>query len=190
MWCGNGLPGPLDSPGSAATLPTATAIEVAAHESTTYFTQAAQQDGVPVTFTDYGPGTHSFPYWARDLRAYLPRLQQVFNDYRPQPRRIDFRATEDAWTQWGWRVRNTGAAGWTGLQDAGARRFTFTGTTAVVATPRRYAPRRAYAVTWLRGTGPTRVLADRKGRLVIAVSTDHGVAKATVRRVRAGAGAA
>ena len=139
LWCGNGLPGPLDPPGAVQGTP----VEVATHESTTYFTQAAQQDGVRVTFNDYGPGTHTWPYWARDLREYLPRLQQVFDQHRRPPRRVDFRATEDSWSQWGWRVRNTGGPGWTGLQDAGKRRFTFTGRSGVVATPGRYdaAPR-------------------------------------------------
>jgi S-formylglutathione hydrolase FrmB len=180
LWSGNGIPGPLDPPGDVQGTP----VEIAAHESTAYFAQAAQHDGVAVTFTDYGPGTHTFPYWARDLRDYLPRLQQVFDEHRPAPRRIHFRATEDAWSQWGWKVRNTGVPGWTGLQAAGKRRFTFAGSSAVVTTPGRYAPRRTYAVTWLRGSGPTRVRADRKGRLVLTVTGDRGVAQAAVRLAR------
>ena len=51
----------------------------------------------------------------------------------------------------------------------------------MVSTPGRYAPRRAYAVTWLRGTGPTTVRADRKGRLTLTVTSDHGTAQATIR---------
>jgi S-formylglutathione hydrolase FrmB len=183
MWCGNGIPGPLDPPGDVQGTP----VEIAAHESTTYFTQAAQQDGVPVTFTDYGPGTHSWPYWARDLREYLPRLQQVFYEHRRQPRRIDYRATEDSWSEWGWRVQNTGGPGWTGLEGAGARRFTFTGRSAMIRTPASYAPRRTYAVTWVRGSGPTLLQTDRKGRLVISVTADGGIAQATVKRVRGAA---
>jgi hypothetical protein len=190
LWGGNGIPGPLDTPAGLQTLPQAAAIEVATHESTTYFTQAAQHDGVAVTYTDYGPGTHTFPYWARDLRDYLPRLQQVFDEHRLAPRRVDFRATESAWSQWGWQVRNTGGPGWTGLENAGKRRFTFTGSSAVVATPGRYAPRRSYAVTWLRGGGPSLVRADRKGRLVLTVTADRGTAQATIRLARAAAGAA
>lgn len=184
VWCGNGLPGPLEPPDSG---PQSATVEAAAHESTTYFAQAARQDGVPVTFTDYGPGTHAWPYWARDLREWLPRLQQVFDQHRRPPRRITHRATEDVWTQWGWRVRNTAAPGWTGLVKAGARRFTFTGDSGEITTPKRYRPRRAYAVTWLRGTGPTLVRADRKGRLVLTVSAQGGEATATIRRLRGAA---
>ena len=195
MWCGNGIPGPLDTPAGLQALPSAAAIEVAAHESTTYFTEAARQDRVPVTFTDYGPGTHSWPYWARDLKAYLPRLQQVFDEHRRPPQRVDYRSTDDAWSQWGWRVVSTGGPGWTGLQHAGARRLTFTGRSAVVVTPARYTPRRAYAVTWLRGSGPTMARADANGRLTLTVTAEHGLAQATIRRARgvrgaAGAGAA
>jgi S-formylglutathione hydrolase FrmB len=189
LWGGNGIPGPFDTPAGLQALPQAAAVEVATHESTTYFTQAAQHDGVAVTFTDYGPGTHIWPYWARDLKEYLPRLQQVFDEHRPRPRRIDFKATEDGWSRWGWRVRNTAGPGWTGLQHAGRRGFTFSGRSAVVTTPERYRPRRAYAVTWRRGSGPTVVRADRRGRLVLAVTADRGVAQVTLKRVRAAAGA-
>lgn len=186
LWCGNGIPGPLDPPGDVQGTP----VEIAAHESTTYFTQAAQHDGVAVTFTDYGPGTHSWPYWARDLTAYLPRLQQVFDQHRRPPRRVDYRATEGSWAEWGWRVRSTAGPGWTALENAGARRFTFTGRSAEITTPGRYRPRRAYAVTWLRGSGPAVVRADRRGRLVLEVTADQGVAQATIRGLRAAAGAA
>ena len=158
--------------------------------ATTLFDGYLDEVGIRHDLRDYGPGTHTFPYWARDLREYLPRLQQVFDEHRLPPRRVDFRATEDTWSQWGWRVRNTGGPGWTGLQDAGKRRFTFTGSSAVVATPGRYAPRRAYAVTWLRGSGPTRVRADREGRLVLTVTADRGLAQATVTLLRGAGGAA
>ena len=41
--------------------------------STLFFAQAARQAHIAYTFDDYGRGTHSWPYWTRDLAQYLPR---------------------------------------------------------------------------------------------------------------------
>jgi hypothetical protein len=30
--------------------------------------------GIPHVWNDYGPGTHSWPYWQRDLREAMPSL--------------------------------------------------------------------------------------------------------------------
>lgn len=67
--CGDGTPGPLDAPGSTSALEAdferqnhALAAElrrVGASHLTTHF---------------YGPGTHAWPYWERELHASLPML--------------------------------------------------------------------------------------------------------------------
>lgn len=183
LWCGTGAPGPLDPPGTPYS-----GTEALVRESTTYFLQAAGTEGVRVGFTDYGAGTHSAPYWARDLRQWLPRLQAVLDARRADPRRITHAATERRWRQWGWTVRNTGREGWTGLVRAGRRGFTFTGRSGVVSTPRRYQPGAAYAVTWSRGSGSRRVVADGRGRLRLSVTAERGRATAKVRAAGGGAG--
>ena len=99
-------------------------IEALARESTTYFVQAADAEGVPVAFTDYGAGTHSAPYWARDLRQWLPRSSPSSTRTATDPRRITHAATEQRWRQWGWQVRSTGPEGWTGLVRRAGRGFT------------------------------------------------------------------
>jgi S-formylglutathione hydrolase FrmB len=189
LWSGNGTPGPLDQPGPTTTPATVggVPIEVIVHESSNYFVQAAHTDGVPVRYRYYGAGTHSWPYWARDLREYLPQLQQVFDEHRPVPGVVGHRATEQTWQQWGWDVTNLGAPGWTGFSDASAAGFTFGGAKARVTTPADYTPGAAYDVTWTRGDGPRTLVADAQGRLALVVTAAGGTA--TARITAAGAAA-
>lgn len=67
--CGNGEPGPLD---------TATAQrdggEAFIEGQNLTFAKAAKAAGVSVTVNLYGPGTHVWPYWSRELRKALPML--------------------------------------------------------------------------------------------------------------------
>ncbi len=64
---GNGRAGPLDASGAKADpQESEVAIENAA------FVTALGASHVPVTVAAYGSGTHSWPYWQRDLRRWLP----------------------------------------------------------------------------------------------------------------------
>jgi S-formylglutathione hydrolase FrmB len=69
---GNGQPGPYDAPGQA-TDPT----EAEVHAESLNFVGALQQAHVPVTTYFYGPGTHSWPYWQRDLHQSFPMLMKA-----------------------------------------------------------------------------------------------------------------
>ena len=75
LWTGNGQPGPYDQPTDGNV--EGSAIEAVVHQSTLYFTQAATAAKVAYRLDDYGPGTHSWPYWTRDLAQYLPHLAKV-----------------------------------------------------------------------------------------------------------------
>lgn len=169
LWCGNGQPGPYDDP--AAPNSGATAIEAAVHESTGYFVQAADAAGVAHAYDDYGPGTHSWPYWARDLRTYLPHLADVVAEHRSRPDAIDYRSVDATWSQWHWRVvtHRAEAQAWSRLEDASVDGFGYAGSPATVRTPASYEPGRAYRVTYVGGTGPGRVVADARGRLHLRV---------------------
>jgi hypothetical protein len=169
LWCGNGQPGPYDDP----TAPNggATGIEAAVHESTAYFVQAAEASGVDHTYDDYGPGTHSWPYWARDLRAYLPHLAGVVAEHRSRPDTIGYRSVDATWSQWHWRVvtHRTEDQAWSGLEDASAAGFGYVGSPATVRTPPSYVPGRTYQVSYAGGTGPARTVADERGRLHLRI---------------------
>lgn len=185
LWCGNGEPGPFDDPSDPN--PAATTIERFVYQSTTYFSEYADEAGIGYEFHDYGPGTHSWPYWARDLREWLPHLESVFAQDRSVPGTISYRSIEKTWRQWGWKVANRreAAHAWSGLSRASERRFTLGGGRAVVTTPRNYRPGRTYSLTYGLGRGPESVVAGRDGRLRIVVRPGGG-APVTV-SVRAGA---
>ncbi|MFI7114893.1 alpha/beta hydrolase [Amycolatopsis sp. NPDC049868] len=68
--CGNGQPGPLDPPGT----PPDPLIEPLCGEMSTAFVQRLREVGATVTADLYGPGTHSWPWWQRDLHRSLPLL--------------------------------------------------------------------------------------------------------------------
>jgi diacylglycerol O-acyltransferase/trehalose O-mycolyltransferase len=69
---GNGLPGPLDPAGTAAsTIESSLAAENAA------LAQRLRALKIPAQFGFYGPGTHDWPYWQRDLHQAWPLLQHA-----------------------------------------------------------------------------------------------------------------
>ena len=68
---GNGQPGPLDGPAPSAQ---AQQIEADLYPQSLAFVERLRQLGIPVRFDDYGPGTHDWPYWERELRRSLPLL--------------------------------------------------------------------------------------------------------------------
>ena len=68
---GNGQPGPLDKP---ATSGQAQEIEQTLHPQNTAFVKRLHQLDIPVKVDAYGPGTHDWPYWQRELHRSLPLL--------------------------------------------------------------------------------------------------------------------
>jgi diacylglycerol O-acyltransferase/trehalose O-mycolyltransferase len=68
---GNGQPGPLDKPASSRQ---AQEIEQTLYPQTPAFVKRLHQLGIPVRFDNYGPGTHDWPYWQRELHRSLPLL--------------------------------------------------------------------------------------------------------------------
>ncbi|WP_020666505.1 alpha/beta hydrolase [Amycolatopsis nigrescens] len=67
--CGNGEPGPLDPPGQEPEQHEA--LSLASSQS---FTDRLRANGVPVTTHYYGPGTHDWAYWERELHSSWPTL--------------------------------------------------------------------------------------------------------------------
>jgi len=66
---GNGHPGPLDDAGGEGDT-----IEPVVERESRAFAARLRAAGVPVTTDFYGPGTHDWPYWERELRRALPLL--------------------------------------------------------------------------------------------------------------------
>jgi hypothetical protein len=129
---------------------------------------------------DYGAGTHTWPYWSRDLRQTLPGLLRRFAHPVPAPRRVTYTSTEPAYAVFGWRVAvRRPVVEFSTLRDAGPRGFALTGSgRATVTTParsRRRAGSRVVARIFRAGGVTTRHLtADRAGRLTITLRLAPG----------------
>ena len=68
MSCGDGTAGPFDPPGTVDQLEAV--LNVMNHVTAARFAEV----GVPLTTDFYGPGTHTWPYWERELHRSLPML--------------------------------------------------------------------------------------------------------------------
>ena len=73
---GNGRPGPLDRPATQPGCP-ACSLERFLHRANVRLHRRLQALGIRHVWDDYGPGTHDWPYWRRDLRETLPGLERV-----------------------------------------------------------------------------------------------------------------
>jgi S-formylglutathione hydrolase FrmB len=69
LYTGNGRPGPLDHGGNSLDT-----IEYEVHSMSVAVHQRLSALGITHAWVDYGPGTHSWPYWQRDLRDELPAI--------------------------------------------------------------------------------------------------------------------
>ncbi|HWA65395.1 MAG TPA: alpha/beta hydrolase family protein [Mycobacteriales bacterium] len=171
LYTGNGLPGPYDKP---QFIPLG-AVEVLAHAETHQMYDHAVATHVPIKLTDYGAGTHSFPYWIHDMRSYLPELMRVFARNAQPPREVSYEATAPRWSQWGWSVadRRTVAEQFTALEHAGRAGFTLAGHgTATVTTPVFYGPGEEIATTVRHGASARHLtlIADEAGRLRLRIA--------------------
>ncbi|HVY11066.1 MAG TPA: alpha/beta hydrolase family protein [Mycobacteriales bacterium] len=135
----DGLPGkyddPVTDPGGFAG---AAAVESLTHTSTDLFLQHLRQAHMTGYVYDYGSGTHTWPYWARDLRKFLPTLMKTFADPPPRPSRISYTTINPRWSQWGWTVtiKRPEPLAFSKLSHAGATGFVYEGDgTATVLTP-------------------------------------------------------
>jgi len=150
--------------------PVGDVVETVVHQMNVAFHERLQQLGIAHTWDDYGAGTHSWPYWQRDLRATLPQLMATFRRPPKVPRSVTFRAVEPAYAVYGWRVAmKRPALEWSELSRATRRGFTLSGSgRASVVTPRFFAPGAR-----VRANG--RVLrADRHGRLHVRATLGPG----------------
>jgi hypothetical protein len=167
----DGLPGKYDDP---VTNPAGVAgsglIESLTHASTDAFLRHVREANVAATVYDYGTGTHTYPYWARDLRRFIKPLMHRF-DHPVAPRaRITYISIDPRWSQWGWSfsVRRAQRLQFARLINADDNGFILSGSgTAVVTTPKDFRPDHRYIVRVGHRRLSLRSTAD--GRLPIVV---------------------
>jgi S-formylglutathione hydrolase FrmB len=170
---GNGQAGPYDSP-SPYTEP----VEYGVHEMNVSFHDRLAALGIPHVWDDYGPGTHTWPYWQRDLRADLPRFMAAFAHPAPAPSPFTYVSAEPSYEVYGWHVAmRRSATEFSALADASARGFTMRGSgSASVVTAPLYEPGSSHAVTLVGSGSPSELpgRADRAGRLHLEVPLGPG----------------
>ena len=177
LWAytGNGTPGPLDT---GLPNPGAMAVEAGAHQLTALFHQELVARSIPIAYDDYGPGTHSWPYWVRDLRELAAPLLGVLGAHERPPATVDFQSDATSYDEWGWHVAIARPAReFSRLRAAAVAGFTLSGSgSATVTTPARYRPRSRLTVTLTgaAGSATRHVRADRGGRLTVAVPLGPG----------------
>jgi S-formylglutathione hydrolase FrmB len=174
LYTATGAPGPYDEPSNPNA--GAAGIESLTPGSTISFVQRAQQLGVPVHLDDYVFGTHTWAYWARDLRAYLVPLMATFADPPAPPATTSYQSIDKSWSQWGWSVSldRPEAQQLTSLTDASRAGFALHGTgIATVTTPPLYRPGSVATLTFVNTSGralpPSNAVADASGRLHLSV---------------------
>ncbi len=143
-------------------------IEAAVHTMSLALHQRLDSFGIPHVWDDYGEGTHSWPFWQRDLKLELPRIMQAFAQ-RSARRAFTYTSADATFAVYGWRVAmHRTAAEFATLADASARGFELRGSgSGTVRTARRYRPRARYRVTI--GSVRRTMRAGRSGRLNVDV---------------------
>ncbi|MEU8344939.1 alpha/beta hydrolase family protein [Spirillospora sp. NPDC048832] len=182
LYTATGIPGPLDPP---APDPAAICIEALTHVSTVSFHQRLKDLKIPSQYTDYVFGTHTFPYWARDLRDHIGPLMRTFAAPPAPPAKVSYRSIDRSWTQWGWTVSldRRNAREFSALSDASKTGFTLRASgAATVTTPAAYRPG-ARAIIDVTQGWTHRVIkttAGPQGRLTITLPRAHGAATTRV----------
>jgi S-formylglutathione hydrolase FrmB len=170
MYTGNGQSGPFDGP---VPNPAASVIEAGVEQLTIMFHNRLQALGIPSTFDDYGAGTHSWPYWARDLQWSMGAIMDNFAHPPPAPKQATYTSADSAYEAFGWNVQTHRAVReFSTLEHAARGGFTLQGSgSATVVTPGDYRRRQGYRVTITtsHGTSSRVERASRAGRLTIRV---------------------
>lgn len=179
MYNGNGLPGPLDpSPVSDPSSVPGTledgGIEALVAADTQFFHNRLVELGIHSYWDPYGDGTHSWPYWTRDLEWSLPTVMADFDHPLPPPSEVTYTTADASYSEYGWQVTlHRTAEEFSTLEDADLEGFSLAGSGwAQVVTPSNYLPARSYLVVMSGDAASSRdstVVADAQGCLVLTV---------------------
>ena len=174
MFTGNGQPGPLDPliPNAGAM-----AIEAGVEQLTQMFHNRLQSLHIGSFYDDYGPGTHSWPYWARDLRQSIDRVMADFAHPSPSPPRVIYTSADPSYAVFGWQVAIARRV-WelSTLTDAGATGFTLSGSGhATVLTPAVYRAGARYSIQISGKLATERAGADRRLRVSVTLGPSNSV---------------
>jgi S-formylglutathione hydrolase FrmB len=189
MYWGNGQQGPYDS----APVSGGTWIEGLVWGDNNDFQTRLDSLKIPAHFDDYGPGTHSWPYWTRDLRWSIPTIMSDLANPAPRPSPLTYTSADDDYGVYGWQVSmHRTAREFSTLANAGASGFSLSGSgSATVVTAPAYAPGSSYLVTLSGDRVPTRTLAltagpDRRLRIDVPLGPPNPFQQDTAQALVAG----
>jgi len=165
---GNGEPGPEESPE-----PAAMSIEALVHEDNIHFHERLTELDIPSLYDPYGAGTHSWPYWTRDLKWSIGPIMEDFAHPPPAPQRVTYTTADAQYSVFGWTVAmHRTAEEFSTLAEASKAGFALSGSgSATVVTPRDFTRGGSYELT-LRGqsgTSTVTAVANSEGRLSVEV---------------------
>jgi S-formylglutathione hydrolase FrmB len=179
LYNGNGEPGPYDpspasDPASLASNFGGEGIEWLIGQDNQLFHNRLDALGIPSYWDDYGPGTHTWPYWTHDFADSLPRIMQAFANPTLDPAKVSYTTADADFSVYGWSVSMQRAAEeFSTLEEADSSGFSLAGSgSGVVVTPAGYTPGSSHVVTVTESGGPgvvSTILADTSGRLHITV---------------------
>lgn len=176
---GDGTPGPFDAPTPPQDPAERTrwqwrlAIEAGAYRMAQNFVAALERSGVTGVSAEFSPGSHSAPYWQRDLREFTGWLAGQLRRGPLAPPAFQVTSARPHFTGWGHSFRmhrDVREFAYLQVRPAG---LTATGSGRLdVVTPERYRPGARCPV---RAGGVTRwTTADRQGRLAFPVDLGPG----------------
>ena len=170
MYTGNGQPGPLDP---NPVNPGATTIEELVHQDNVEFHNRLVSLDIPSFYDDYGPGTHSWGYWTRDLQQSIGPIVRERAHPPPAPARVTYTTADPRYAVFGWSVTtHRTAEEFSTLEEADASGFALAGSgSGTVVTPPLYEPGARYALRLRgdRGSSSLTAVADAAGRLRVEV---------------------
>jgi S-formylglutathione hydrolase FrmB len=165
MYFGNGLPGPYDS---NPVNPGASSIEGAVYQDNIYFHNRLDALGIkPAVYDYYGNGTHSWPYWARDLRWSIGDIMTDFKHPAPNPASFTYESGMSSYSIYGWKVAmDRKVAEFSTLAPTSKKAFALQGSgSATVTTPPSLSRNASFRVTIKASSGTTtRTLSSGKKR--------------------------
>jgi S-formylglutathione hydrolase FrmB len=172
MFTGNGLPGPLDT----APNPLASAIESGVHQLTEMFHARLTALRIPSFYDDYGPGTHSWPYWTRDLEQSIGQIMENFSHPFAPPARVTYMSADPSYSVYGWSVRmHRAVEDFSTLGRAGRGGFSLSGSgSATVTTPAAYRRHSLYRVTVRSAGGTASTMHRTRGKRRLRIEVPLG----------------
>jgi S-formylglutathione hydrolase FrmB len=147
-------------------------VEAVVHIANQSLHRRLEELGTPHVWDDYGPGTHTTPYWIADLRRSVPEIMEAFRDPPRPPTRVTFKAAEPRYEAYGWHVTvRRPVLEFSELSGAWRGGFTLTGSGSAMVTtpPRLYRPFSRHTATVAGGARRT-LTADRRGRLQVSLT--------------------